>query len=79
MGNARRGKRDFRALERRRFEALKLLKLGFNQSEVSRRVKVCSQTVSRWARTAAEEENGRWRRWGARAANLCWMTSSANN
>jgi transposase len=55
MGNARRGKRDFRALERRRFEALKLLKLGFNQSEVSRRVKVCSQTVSRWARTAAEE------------------------
>jgi transposase len=55
MGNARGVKRDFRALERRRFEALKLLKQGYNQSEVSRRVKVCSQTVSRWARTVAEE------------------------
>jgi transposase len=55
MGNARGVKRDFRALERRRFEALKLLKQGYNQSEVSRRVKVCSQTVSRWARTVEEE------------------------
>jgi len=55
MGNARGVKRDFRALERRRFEALKLLKQGYNQSEVSRRVKACSQTVSRWARTVAEE------------------------
>jgi transposase len=49
MGNARGVKRDFRALERRRFAALKLLKQGYNQSEVARRVKVCSQTVSRWA------------------------------
>ena len=55
MGNARGVKRDFRALERRRFEALKLLKQGYNQSEVGRRVKVCSQTVSRWARTVTEE------------------------
>jgi len=55
MGNARGVKRDFRALERRRFEALKLLQQGYNQSEVSRRVKVCSQTVSRWAGTVAEE------------------------
>ena len=50
MGNARGVRRDFRALERRRFAALKLLRQGYNQSEVSRRVKVCSQTVSRWAR-----------------------------
>ena len=50
MGNPRGVKRDFAALERRRLEALKLLKQGFNQSEVARRVKVCSQTVSRWAR-----------------------------
>jgi transposase len=55
MGNPRGVKRDFEALERRRFEALKLLKEGYNQSEVSRRVKVCSQTVSRWARTVSEE------------------------
>jgi transposase len=58
MGNARGMKRDFEALERRRFEALKLLKQGYNQSEVARRVKVCSQTVSRWARTKQEE--GEW-------------------
>ena len=50
MGNARGVKRDFEALERRRFQALKLLQQGYNQSEVARRVKVCSQTVSRWAR-----------------------------
>jgi len=53
MGNARGVKRDFAALERRRFEALDLLKQGLNQSEVARRVKVCSQTVSRWAKTSA--------------------------
>ena len=34
-------------------EAMKLLHQGLNQSEVGRRVKVCSQTVSRWARTAS--------------------------
>jgi len=55
MGNARGVKRDFKALERRRFQALKLLQQGYNQSEVGRRVKVCSQTVSRWAQTVAEE------------------------
>src|SRR5436853_2318747 len=54
MGNPRGIKRDFKALERRRFEALKLLKKGYNQSEVGRRTKVCSQTVSRWARMVAE-------------------------
>jgi transposase len=30
-----------------------LLKKGFNQSEVARRVKVCSQTVSRWVNQLA--------------------------
>jgi transposase len=54
VGNARGVKRDFKALERRRFQALKLLKQGYNQSEVARRVKVCSQTVSRWARAVSE-------------------------
>jgi len=36
-------------------EGLKLLRQGLNQSEVARQVKVCSQTVSRWAKTLAEE------------------------
>ena len=48
-------RRDFAALEQRRFEGLKLLRQGFNQSEVARRIKVCSQTVSRWARTVSQE------------------------
>jgi len=47
-------KRDFIQLEQRRFEALNLLRQGFNQSEVARRVKVCSQTVSRWANAVSE-------------------------
>ena len=55
MGNPRGVKRDFRALEQRRFAALKLLRKGYNQSEVARRVKVCSQTVSRWARTVSQQ------------------------
>ena len=55
MGNPRGVKRDFTELERRRFEGLKLLRQGFNQSEVARRVKVCSQTVSRWAKTVSED------------------------
>lgn len=54
MGNPRGMKRDFEALEQRRFSALKLLKRGYNQSEVARRVKVCSQTVSRWVRAVSE-------------------------
>jgi transposase len=50
MGNPAGVKRDFVALERRRFEAAKLLeKSGLNQSEVARRLHVCRQTVSRWA------------------------------
>ena len=48
-------RRDFVALEQRRFEGLKLLRQGFNQSEVARRVKVCSQTVSRWANVVSRE------------------------
>jgi len=55
MGNPRGVKRDFRALEQRRFAALKLLRQGYNQSEVARRVKVCSQTVSWWARTVSQQ------------------------
>ncbi|SRR6266404_2240757 len=55
MGNPRGVKRDFEALERRRLEGLRLLDQGLNQSEVSRRLKVCSQSVSRWAKTLQEK------------------------
>jgi transposase len=55
MGNPRGVKRDFEAMERRRLAGLKLLKEGLNQSEVARRVKVCSQSVSRWAKTLQEK------------------------
>lgn len=54
MGNARGVRRDFGRLEERRFEGLKLLREGLNQSEVARRVRVCSQTVSRWAKMVAQ-------------------------
>lgn len=50
MGNPKGVKRDFDALERRRFLAAKLLDEGLNNSEVGRRVGVSNQTVSRWAR-----------------------------
>jgi transposase len=50
MGNPAGVKRDFGALEKRRFQAVNLLdKSELNQSEIARRLKVCRQTVSRWA------------------------------
>jgi transposase len=55
MGNPRGVKRDFAALERRRLEGLSLLRQGLNQSEVARRLRVRSQSVSRWARTLQEK------------------------
>jgi transposase len=57
MGNARGVKRDFDALEKRRFAAQKLLAEGLHQSEVARRLGVHRQSVSRWA--AAFEEDGK--------------------
>src|ERR1035441_8952705 len=49
MGNPAGVKRDFDALERRRFQALRLLRQGLNQSEVARRGRVVRQSVARWA------------------------------
>jgi len=57
MGNARDVKRDFDALEERRFAAQKLLAAGIHQSEVARRVGVHRQSVSRWA--AALKKKGK--------------------
>ncbi len=48
MGNPRRVRRDFVALERRRFDAMKLFGTSLNNSEIGRRLKVSNQTVSRW-------------------------------
>ncbi len=50
MGNPKGVKRDFKALEKRRFEAMRLLDQGHNQSETARRLKVARQTVSEWRR-----------------------------
>jgi transposase len=55
MGNRRGVRRDFEALEHRRLQGLKLLRQGLNQSDVARQLKVCSQTVSRWAKVLAEK------------------------
>jgi transposase len=50
MGNPAGVARDFEALEKRRMDAVRLLEKGeLNQSEIARRLKVCRQTVSRWA------------------------------
>ena len=50
MGNPAGVARDFEALEKRRMKAVRLLEKGdLNQSEIARRLKVCRQTVSRWA------------------------------
>jgi transposase len=50
MGNPAGVQRDFDALEKRRFAAMRMLDKGLNQTEVARRVKVVRQTVARWVR-----------------------------
>jgi transposase len=55
MGNPRGVKRDFVALEKRRFAAVKLFRKDLNNSEIGRRLKVSNQTVSRWC---IEYQNG---------------------
>lgn len=55
MGNPAGVKRDFKALEQRRFAALKLLSQGMHQAEVARRLGVHRQSVSRWAKTIEQK------------------------
>jgi transposase len=57
MGNPAGVKRDFEALERRRFKAFGLLGKGMSEAEVARRVGVHRQSVNRWAKQI--EERGR--------------------
>jgi transposase len=57
MGNPRGVRRDFVALERRRFQAVKLFVKDLNNSEIGRRLKVSNQTVSRWRKEYHEGGN----------------------
>ena len=59
MGNPRGVKRDFVALEKRRFEAVKLFDKNLNNSEIGRRLKVSNQTVSRWRKEYQQGGNVR--------------------
>jgi len=55
MGNPAGVRRDFAALEKRRFAAIGLLAKGLRHAEIARRVKVVRQTVGRWARQYRQE------------------------
>jgi transposase len=55
MGNPAGVRRDFAALEKRRFEAIGWLEKGLSQAEIARRVRVVRQTVGRWARQYRQE------------------------
>lgn len=57
MGNPAGVKRDFLALERRRFKAFGLLHKAMSEAEVARQVGVHRQSVNRWAKQI--EEQGR--------------------
>jgi transposase len=48
MGNPAGVRRDFDALEKRRFEGIRLLERGLKQSEIARQLRVARQTVARW-------------------------------
>lgn len=54
MGNPAGVKRDFEALEQRRFRAYTLLKRGVSEAEVARKVGVHRQSVNRWATQIGE-------------------------
>jgi len=54
MGNPKGVKRDFKALEKRRMQAMRLLEKGWSQSQVARKRGVHRQSVSRWAKQLAE-------------------------
>ena len=57
MGNPRGVQRDFGALEKRRFGAVKLFDKNFNNCEIGGRLKVSNQTVSRWRKEYQEGGN----------------------
>jgi transposase len=71
MGNPRGVKRDFEALENRRFEAVKLFKKDLNNSEIGRRLKVSNQTVSRWRKECKKSGKAALRRAGRAGRLAC--------
>lgn len=75
MGNPAGVKRNFDALEKRRFAAVKLLETGVHQSEVARRVGVHRQSVSRWA-IALRNQGRQSLRQAGRAGRLPRLTST---
>src|SRR6202158_347885 len=48
MGTPAGVQRDFEALEKRRFQAIRLWERGHNQSEIARQLRVVRQSVARW-------------------------------
>lgn len=50
MGNPRGESRDFEALEKRRFEFVRLYERGETQAAIARRLETVPQTVSRWVK-----------------------------
>jgi len=48
MGNPAGVRRDFDALEKRRFQAIRLFERGEKQSAIARQLKVVRQSVARW-------------------------------
>ena len=75
MGNPAGVRRDFEALEKRRFQAIRLLDDGLNQSEVARRVKVARQSVVRWVAQYREHGQDGLRKAG-RAGRKARLSSS---
>ena len=75
MGNPKGVKRDFEALEKRRFEPVRLLDQGLNQSETTRRLKVVRQTVSVWRRQYLQQGPAAP---DAPDASCCWTPRSGN-
>ena len=57
MGNPAGVRRNFEALEQRRFKAFRLLKKGLSEAEVARQVGVHRQSVNRWVQQI--ERHGR--------------------
>jgi transposase len=64
MGNPRGVRRDFEALEVRRFAAVRLLRAGRSQAEVARALGVHRQSVYRWQLALAEDGRRALRRAG---------------
>jgi transposase len=64
MGNQAGVKRDFKALDRRRLQAARLLSQVLREAEVAHRVGVHRQSVNRWQRQLAESGPSALRRAG---------------